>query len=754
MALLSENRSALNVHLKGTIGTFRVSSEDGKSEGVEVRYLLTHVALSEKQGQTQLLDMLAPVREVFDLKQLGFDEIMQRDIDDARVSLELIPYLLDTSTSGQIKLFPPIVAVVLPLRPNSRVPAELYRKVVRSDEQSKEHTGHVEHRITAGPSGDEQFEFFQYSKDGARLTSDGARLSLSRDNCALAIVDGQHRAMALLALYRNMKGGWTDARRSPYESYYQVWPDKEIRTYDLSELQLPVLICTFPELDETQEKDIDVVRAARRVFLTLNKTAKKVSDSRNKLLNDQDIVAECLRETLSFVKGLDAKDDTGLRIWNIELDQEGDRVKVGSEVSFSGVSHLYHLTEHLLMTPSPVRGIEARGKAGAPRKRLDDAFGRLGLKDELTADQKAANTRFNYSDEIADAFRKKWHDRYVPIVDRIFGKLHPFDSFSRAAIGLNKDLIGRRDTVLEKMLFDGQATARTFDDFREGLNRRVSDKEPGWTTPEIQTTLSRVDGLLRSRKEMVESMKANRAINLLENLSPPAKKKVLVDSQVAKPVRDAIDKLFENVFSTVAFQTALICTYAEAIQEALDGIENSTTELLDEYIAALNKLFNPRNLDDLKQLLQAFEGTLQTEPEVKLNEWGSTFRRVVLPGELQPAEWPKYRYLLIELWNPANEKLSKFLNDDRVRSRKQVAQGLFLRRLHNYCQEHRTAESDLEKSVRSEILHKSKEMFEEFLHAVTGRKTSLSTELFLPSSEESPSPDGTSSSSEESVEAS
>lgn len=103
--------------------------------------------------------------------------------------------------------------------------------------------------------------------------------------------------MALLALYRNLTGGFRSGVRSPYEGYYKVWPEKEIRTYNLSELQLPVLICAFPQLDGTIP-DIDVVRAARRVFLTLNKTAKKVSDSRNKLLNDQDIVAECLRTTL------------------------------------------------------------------------------------------------------------------------------------------------------------------------------------------------------------------------------------------------------------------------------------------------------------------------------------------------------------------------------------------------------------------------------------------------------------------------
>lgn len=731
--LLTENRSALNVHLTGTIGTFRVSSENGKSAGVDVRYLLTHVTLSEKQGQTQLLDMLAPVREVFDLSQLGFDEIMQRDIDDSRVSLELIPYLLDATTSGQIKLFPPIVAVVLPLKPNSRVPDEVYRKVKRSNEESTKFAGHIEHRITAGPEGDEQFEFFQYSKDGVHLPSNGARLSLSRDNCALAIVDGQHRAMALLALYRNLKGGWSDARRSPYEQYYQVWPEKEIRSFDLSELQLPVLICAFPELDEGNKQDVDVVRAARKVFLTLNKTAKKVSDSRNKLLNDQDIVAECLRATLSHIKGLGAKDDTGLRIWNVELDQEGDRVKVGSDVAFSGVSHLYHLTEHLLMTTAPVRGPEARARVGAPRKRLDDAYERLGLKDALTSDQKDANLRFNYSDEIAEVFRQRWSAVYVPVIDRVLGKLHPYACFARAAIGLNQELTTRRDMVLEKMLFDGQATARTFDDFREGLDRRVKDKEPGWTTPEITQTLTRVEGVVNSRQQAVLGMKEARAAYMLDQLSAQAKKRVFVDGRVAKPVKDALDRLFDNVFNTVAFQTALVCTYAEAVQEALGSLEKAGDALVDEYVGALNELLAPRNLDDLKRLMQTFEGALDTDPEVKLVVGGPTFRQVVLPGELQPAEWPKFRYVLIELWKPSDEKLRDFLEQDRTRGRKYLAQNLYARRLRAYCEEHRVVEADVPQSAKDEIFQKAKSSFEEFLSALTGKKVNLSRGLFEPS---------------------
>lgn len=726
--LITGGKSALDVHLNGTIGTFRVSSEDGKSAGVEVRYLLTHVTLSEKQGQAQLLSMLAPVREVFDLKQLGFDEIMQRDIDDARVSLELIPYLLDTSTTGLIKLFPPIVAVALPLKPNSRVPDANYRKVERTRVDSPEHKGIRDDRITAGSVGEEQFEFFQHYRNDSPL-AEGARLSLARDNCTLAIVDGQHRAMALLSLYRNLTGGWSDARRSPYEGYYKVWPEKEIRTYNLSELQLPVLICAFPQLDGTLAQDIDVVRAARRVFLTLNKTAKKVSDSRNKLLNDQDIVAECLRATLSYIKALDAKDDTGLRIWNVELDQEGDRVKIVSDAAFSGVSHLYHVTEQLLML-GHARGIEARGKIGAPRRRLDDAYDRLGLKDELTSDQRTLNTRTNYSDEIAEIFRKKWTALYVPIIDRIFGRLHPFAAFARATINLKETLESRRDAELEKMLFDGQATARTFDDFREGLNRRVQDKEPNWTTPEIKETLNRVNGVLASRKATVEEMKATRAVFMLEAMSTPAKKQVITDGVVAKPVRDAIDRLFSDVFSTVAFQTAVVCTYAEAVQIALGDAKHSTQKLLDEYVEAINGLLKPKNVNDLKALLLAFEGELAVYPEVKLTVGGPTFRQVVLPGELQPAEWPKYRYLVLELWKPDTPELKALIDEDRTRARSAVAQSLYRRRLATFCQENRIDEASLNKEVKAEILVKSKTMYEAFLGAIVGRKTNLDDALF------------------------
>jgi hypothetical protein len=728
MALITASKSALDVHIRGTIGKFRVSTEDKNYAGVDVNYVLTRVALSDVASDTKLLSMLAPVREVFDLSQLDFDEIMQRDIDDARVSLELIPYLLDTSTSGQIKLFPPIVAVAMPRKPTSRTPENLYHKVEYSTQASEEHKGITEKRITAGQIGEEQFEFFQLYQ-GDKALDDGAELRLSSSNSTLAIVDGQHRAMALLALFRNLSGGWSDSRVSPYEDYYKVWPEKLIKNYNLSELQLPLLICTFPQLDSETTAGTDVIKAARRVFLTLNKTAKRVSDSRNKLLNDQDIVADLLRTTLSHVKSLGLRDDTALRLWNVELDQEGDRVRIVSDAAFSGVSHLYHMIDNLMMAPQPARKIEARGKIGAPRKRLDQAYDRLNLKDELTQEQRDLNSKTNYSEDFAKHFRKKWEDLYIPIIDKIFAKFQPFSAFSLAGINIEHQLIARRDTVLSKMLFDGQSTARTFEEFHDGLERRIS--EPEWNTPEIKQTLINTSGVLNARKKAVSDLKELRAKYLLDGLVSSSKKIVMVNDVVVKPIRDAIDKIFDTVFNTIAFQTALVCTYAEAIKEVYKDVNSAPDGTLDEYLVGANSLFAPTNLDKLNDFLRIFEGEFSNDGGIKWIPGGPwTFRSVVLSGELQPAEWPKYRYLMLELWTPTEPDLKKWIEDDRRSLRSAVAKQFYKRRLNEFCEVNRLAAGDVSTEQEKTLKKGTIEIYTRFLSSITHKKVHLEESIF------------------------
>jgi hypothetical protein len=277
------------------------------------------------------------------------------------------------------------------------------------------------------------------------------------------------------------------------------------------------------------------------------------------------------------------------------------------------------------------------------------------------------------------------------------------------------------------------------------LNRRVQDKEPNWTTPEIKETLDRVNGLMASRKATVESMKATRALFMLDAMTGPAKKQVIFDGVVAKPIREAIDRMYENVFSTVAFQSAMVCTYVEAVQIAFGGIQNSTPALLDEYIEAINSLLRPKNISELKALMHTFEGELVVEPEVKLTSGGPTFRQVVIPTEMQPAEWPKYRYLLLELWKPAELELQKVVGDDKARNRAEVAQALYRRRLKAHCEENRIDEGDLTKEVKADILAKAKSMYDEFLTGVAGRKVTLDKAMFeppVPGSSAAPAEDG------------
>lgn len=728
MALITASKSALDVHIRGTIGKFRVSTEDKNYAGVDVKYVLTRVALSDIASDTKLLSMLAPVREVFDLSQLDFDEIMQRDIDDARVSLELIPYLLDTSTSGQIKLFPPIVAVAMPRKPTSRMPESLYNKVEYSSQASTDHPGITEKRITAGKIGEEQFEFFELYKENKAL-DDGAELRLASSNSTLAIVDGQHRAMALLALFRNLSGGWSDSRVSPYEDYYKVWPEKLIKKYNLSELQLPLLICTFPQLDIDTNAGTDVIKAARRVFLTLNKTAKRVSDSRNKLLNDQDIVADLLRATLSHIKNLGVRDDTALRLWNIELDQEGDRMRIVSEAAFSGVSHLYHMIDNLMMSPQPARKIEARARIGAPRRRLDEAYDRLNLKDDLTTEQRNLNSKTNYSEDFAKHLRRKWEELYIPIIDRIFSKFLPFSAFSLAGINIERKLTLGRDTVLSKMLFHGESTARTFEEFHDGLERRIS--EPEWNTPEIKQTLDETTAVLNARKKAVGELKELRAKYLLNELPTSAKRIVIVNDAVIKPIRDAIDKIFDTVINTIAFQTALICTYAEAIKEVYKDVGKAPVGALDEYLTGINSLFAPTNLEKLNDFLRIFEGEFSNDGTLKWIPGGQwTFRSVVLSGELQPAEWPKYRYLLLELWKPSEPELKKWVESDRRLLRSSVAKLFYKRRLNEFCEVNRVAVVDISVEQEKAIKKDTVEIYERFLSSVTHKKTTLEKSIF------------------------
>ncbi len=101
--------NSYNISLDGNFGFFR--PPDSKTGTLMFQ---TWVSFDSK-GQS-LLERIKPVREQFDTKSMDLDDINQRDIDDSRVTSELIPYLLNREGVQQpFRMFPNIIINLVPV---------------------------------------------------------------------------------------------------------------------------------------------------------------------------------------------------------------------------------------------------------------------------------------------------------------------------------------------------------------------------------------------------------------------------------------------------------------------------------------------------------------------------------------------------------------------------------------------------------------------------------------------------------------
>lgn len=675
--------SALNLELQGSVGSFRVGRSAGETPSIEVKYFLTHVGLDFTSGTSaQVLSHLAPVRELFGATELEFDEIMQRDIDDARVSSELIPYLLDAKSRDLVKLFPPIIVVVLPTQADSNHPASLYPKVSSAEVPYPD--GYTRAVVRSGAVGQEVFEFVQPIQEGSVLEHDLARLRLNTTRCKLVIVDGQHRAMALLAIYRNLKEEWTDQRRAPFKDYYEEWTPNYIRQFELDKISVPVMFCTFPRLDVDYLGDYDLKKAARSIFLTLNKTARRVSESRNRLLDDSDLVALCLRGVLSSIKQKDLRSAHSLRISNIELDQMHDRIRIDTPIAISGVNHIYYLIEHLLFNEGDKDVNGARPRGGKFYKRMDlgayNVMTRLDGRNALGAEVADATTRSYFTTESGQILERQFAARRGRWIVSLLERLGPMESHNRASLWLDEYLASQENQRLRPILFEGQGISRVFDAHREILREKHRAREYGPDATRIGELVRRLDATAQLVRSAVDRFRNERAKNFL--LAVAEKRPLRIadrDDEFHPKLVAFINEMYDNVFTSVAFQTACVATFfgemerANARQVAGGEPEIDTEAAFDGFIAALNDFFVPRSWARLKNLIEVFAGVIDGDAtDWRIVKSPFTFREVVYPGEMQPDQWPKYRYLVLELWRPSTSALAACVDGERDKCRSQV----------------------------------------------------------------------------------
>ncbi len=682
MSLQIGPSSALNLTLRGTFGSFSVG-KTGIAQSIKAEYLLTHVSLDFEHGSNEeLLRHLVPVRELFDIQSLGFEELMQRDIDDARVSNELIPYLLHETSPDLVKLFPPIVVVVAPLMTNERRPAPFYPLVrveeVPADPPTKQYPFLV---TQSGATGAEAYMFERPILNEQPQDHDLVNLKLNTNKVSLVIVDGQHRAMALLALFRNLKDDWSDAMRSPYKEYYAQWPGSLIRSFDLGSVSLPIMFCTFPDLDENCSLDYDVMRASRSVFLTLNKSARSVSTSRNRLLDDNDLVSSFLRSTLSEIKNKSEQSTFSLRIHCVELDQTQNRSKISDPIAITGVNHIFHMIEHLFVGRPDEDVDRINFKRTRRRDRVDLAVNPAGLdrldaENNLRSEQLQSTTRTYFDDATEKQLRDLFKERIGCHIVKFFEAFQPFERHNAAVLSMNSKLDTQEDNRVKPILFGGQGMERTFEAHRDLIKIKTDRLGPDAPSA-LRASADQLDATYKKINAEIEAFKKDRADRYLASVSD--KSPLKASGEYLSRVSSFVDELYSNIFATVAFQTAAVCIFFDGITLASgDFSGEEIKEEFDNYLDDLNSIFVPKTVTHVRRLVEIFKGSINGS----ISNWDiverapATFRQVVYRAEMQPDQWPKYKAIFLEVWAPKSENLGKYVSEEREKVRQHVLSGL------------------------------------------------------------------------------
>jgi hypothetical protein len=102
------NQHHYQQHAHGTWGRFNTPA--GVIEFLETK---ARIGAASTDAETRLTRFLKPVREALNTRDMDFNQLLQRDLDDHRVATELVPYLLRPNSRGPA-FFPPIVTALLP----------------------------------------------------------------------------------------------------------------------------------------------------------------------------------------------------------------------------------------------------------------------------------------------------------------------------------------------------------------------------------------------------------------------------------------------------------------------------------------------------------------------------------------------------------------------------------------------------------------------------------------------------------------
>lgn len=587
---------------QGTYGEFTTRSG-------RVAYLMTNAQLSEAgvvDHQRRLTSKLRPVREVLDVKSMSFAQLLQRDLDDNRVANELVPYLLRVSERGPAFL-PPILAVLLPFtadQPSSfDPPTEL-------DDLVEEDGGHYA-RQAFGPA----FAVDRLVDPDTRDRSDLplGRLVWNEERARLVVLDGQHRAMALLAIDRTLHNGWNDLRSQRYRSFYQpkVRAALAEHTGALEMLQVPVTLCWFPD------PSVSPHQAARKLFVDVNKNARPPSRDRLVLLSDEDLADVFTRAMLDRITEPDAQ--TLLPLASIEYDNPTENsLRHGRWSAIITLQSLLNMTEHTVFGPAKyvtdvTAAIRGRGPVdvgdffreqldidGLFPQEIDQAGGQPFARADLS--------RYIFPRSVQDSLRQRFLETWGQGLLELLSQVAPFRAHHECLRELEstwEPAALEADLLAREALFEGVGMYWTLRS--QALGRRPEDDE----APELAQAWSIIQG----KRDGFEERRAE----------------LYLGHRATPEERSLVESSYE-ILESQACQTALALTLATIARAA-----------------GSPPTFIPQIASALAQALNAALASGEDGVDLRLVFSRDVVPRANLLASLRPSRAVELRYLWLEL---------------------------------------------------------------------------------------------------------
>ncbi|HET9873186.1 MAG TPA: hypothetical protein VFP89_11420 [Propionibacteriaceae bacterium] len=466
-------------HAQGLVGEFVTPA--GK-----VAYLMTKARLGADatDPERRLTRHLVPVREVIPAEELDFNQLLQRDLDDHRVAVSLVPYLLNTDWTGPA-FFPPIVAVALPFEGPSPSNFPPLGEPSQATEGLAWEQRDAEHHFRV-----------------RRLLNDAGQPSpvalgqvwWNDEFCRIVVIDGQHRAMALLAIDRTMRSAWQGSTGARYRYFYESRIKEALKGKPKFEIEVPVTLLWFPELFGT---DKEPHKAARKLFVDVNKEARTPSESRLILLSDGELINIFTRTTLTQLRN--QSDNEYLPLYCIEYDNPD--TKTTQSARWSALSNIHALkqmvtrtvfgpTKYINSVDLPIGSREAeeeRNSCMRQQLQVSTLFPTQIEGDEPFSRDRLGNTEFPELaiPKLSERFRDTWSSAILVLLT----KIKPWASHAAALTRLKQDWLvdDAIATLAHDALFSGvgmywtlRDSAQYWQEEHSGSSSRKPDVVNAW----------------------------------------------------------------------------------------------------------------------------------------------------------------------------------------------------------------------------------------------------------------------------------